>query len=358
MLSGKPYPFKDSASKFSNFNSIFKIYRKANSCWIRPRSLINCLLICLLSFFSLGSWFSPAKSTIRGYIKDRVSNKPISGAEIRLESLFGQKKCSTFSDNRGYYELKDLTFPLFGSLYVLKFSKSGYRTEKETRFFSNGNKYEKSNNLMPNKIPPPPDTTPPVFTINPIKSPVNKPSQSFSGTKEANTSLWLNGKAVIPMGPQTSWVFTVSLTGEKNSYIIFVQDAAGNKSKEIKVEIILDQSAPSKGTIKINKETRYTLSRWVELELSSEDNITDMEKSGQMQFSNDTHYWLSVENYKGLKKWELGEGDGEKIVYVKYGDAAGNWSEPISASIILDMSLPGLKISSPIEASIISGRDE
>jgi len=240
---------------------------------------------------------------------------------------------------------------------VLKFSKSGYRTEKETKFFRNGQRYDKNKSLMPNKIPPVPDTTPPVFTINPVKSPTKEVSQSLSGTKEANSSLWVNGKAVIPFGPQTGWLFTVPLTGEKNSYTIFVQDAAGNKSKKVKVEIVLDKTAPN-GTIRIKDNAEYALSRWVELELTSEDNITEMEKSGQMRFSNDNHYWLSAGNYKESKKWELCAGDGEKTVYVKYGDAAGNWSEPISASIILDTSLPGLKISSPIEGSIISGRDE
>jgi len=239
---------------------------------------------------------------------------------------------------------------------VLKFSKSGYKEEKESKIFKNGERYVKNRNLKPKQVEPP-DTTPPVFELEAVKSPVKEKYQYLSGTKEKDTGVWINEKEEIALGKETSWKYRVILSKERNSYVIFVKDKAGNKSIEKKVEIILDQSAPQ-GKIIINAEAGHTLSRWVELELSSEDNMTKMEEKGLMKFSNDGCRWLGEEKYKKIKKWELSEGDGEKRVYVKYGDEAGNWSGGISAKIILDTSLSGMKILSPVEGSVVSGARE
>jgi hypothetical protein len=49
----------------------------------------------------------------------------------------------------------------------------------------------------------------------------------------------------------------------------------------------------------------------------------------------------------------LTSGDGVKTVYVKFKDAAGNWSTAYSASIILDTTPPQLDIAQPTENQIV-----
>ena len=43
-----------------------------------------------------------------------------------------------------------------------------------------------------------------------------------------------------------------------------------------------------------------------------------------MQFSNDRVSWSDIENYSVDKLWELSAGNGEKTVYVRLFDRAGN----------------------------------
>jgi hypothetical protein len=104
-----------------------------------------------------------------------------------------------------------------------------------------------------------------------------------------------------------------------------------------------DATAPT-GTIKINNDTQYTNSATVTLNLSASDNAGG---SGlyKMQFSNDNSTWSTAESYTTVKSWTLVPGDGEKTVYVKYEDAAGNWSQVYSDGITLDVTAPVVSIS-------------
>ncbi len=54
----------------------------------------------------------------------------------------------------------------------------------------------------------------------------------------------------------------------------------------------------------------------------------------EMQFSNDSVNWSSVEPYAASKNWILPDGIGTKTVYAKYKDASGNWSSVVSDTIL------------------------
>ena len=100
-----------------------------------------------------------------------------------------------------------------------------------------------------------------------------------------------------------------------------------------------DTTAPT-GTIKINNGTSYTSSSAVTLNLTATDSGSGMGEGAQMQFSNDNSTWTAAEAYATTKSWTLPSGDGQKTVYVKFSDAAGNWSEAVSDQIILDATKP------------------
>jgi len=59
-----------------------------------------------------------------------------------------------------------------------------------------------------------------------------------------------------------------------------------------------------------------------------------------MCFSNETGTYSSWQAFATTKSWPLSSGDGLKIVNVKFMDAAGNVSVPVSASITLDTTAP------------------
>ena len=67
---------------------------------------------------------------------------------------------------------------------------------------------------------------------------------------------------------------------------------------------------------------------------------TDAGGCAQMRFSNDGSNWSEAEPYSTTKAWTLTTGDGNKTVYAKFKDNAGNWSAPVSASITLDTTAP------------------
>jgi hypothetical protein len=104
-----------------------------------------------------------------------------------------------------------------------------------------------------------------------------------------------------------------------------------------------DISAPT-GTIAINSGEGSTNSLAVTLSLACADAGRGC---SQMQFSYDGTNWSDPEAYATTKSWNLLDGDGEKTVYVKFQDGAGNWSGMYSDTIILDTVLPVATISLP-----------
>ncbi len=94
-------------------------------------------------------------------------------------------------------------------------------------------------------------------------------------------------------------------------------------------------TTPPTGTITINSGAVYTNSTAALLTLSC-DNGTGS-GCAQMQFKNDNSTsWSTPETYAITKAWTLSAGDGTKTVYIKFKDAAGNWSYPFNDTIILD----------------------
>jgi len=112
----------------------------------------------------------------------------------------------------------------------------------------------------------------------------------------------------------------------------------------------VDTTAPI-GTIKINNDAQYTNSASVSLTLSATDADSGMGAGAQMKFSNDNSTWSTAEAYAVSKTWTLTSGEGTKIVYVKFKDAAGNWSIAYSDAITLDTTLPQITKISPADGS-------
>lgn len=147
--------------------------------------------------------------------------------------------------------------------------------------------------------------------------------------------------------------FKPAFAGTKNLYLYIKGIFSGSDGWNNKgtITILSDTIAPS-GTIKINNGNPYTNSSKVTLSLSAQDNPGGSGLS-QMQFSNDGTVWSIPQPYAVSKTWDLSIGDGLKTVYVKFSDAAGNWSQVYSDSIILDTIAPELNITSPLDNAVV-----
>ncbi len=100
-----------------------------------------------------------------------------------------------------------------------------------------------------------------------------------------------------------------------------------------------DASPPS-GTVSVNGGAAYTKTPVVSLTLAASDPGGVVTR---MKLSNDGVAYTAPEPFASSKAWTLPSGDGGKTVSVMYQDAAGNWSQPASATIILDTAAPAIQ---------------
>ena len=274
-------------------------------------------------------------------------------------------------------------------------------------------------------------TSPSAPGIDPVTSPTNQTSQTLTGTKEADTGIWLGEREVVAFNSATTWSYPAALSEGTNAFTFTAKDQAGNASSGRSVTIVRDTTGPSlsavtatdiavssatitwttdeaassqveygpttsygqrtvldstlltthrvalsgltagtlyharvrstdtagnealsadftfttppadttppTGSVSINGDTAYTTTTAVTLTLSATD---DSGTVSQMQCSNDGTTYSNDEPYATTKVWTLPSGDGSKTVYVKFADAAGNRSAPVSDTIGLDTSPP------------------
>jgi len=121
--------------------------------------------------------------------------------------------------------------------------------------------------------------------------------------------------------------------GEKILYFM-VRDVAGNTAM-VHETILLDTTPPRKLSIDINTGDEKTNSTKVLLKLDAIDDV-----SGVMyhSLSTDNKTWSDWEIYTKALFYNLSSGDGEKTIYLRLMDRAGNIAEPVYDSIILDTS--------------------
>jgi hypothetical protein len=145
---------------------------------------------------------------------------------------------------------------------------------------------------------------------------------------------------------------------DRMSYSIGVRAKADNGlwslvSYSDGIQVRVDTTPPT-GTIIINGGAAFTSSDPVILTLT----MIDQDRAGtgpgaQMAFSNDQVTYTPPEPYTTTKAWTLTPGDGLKSVWVKFRDAAGNWSSPAGDSITLDTVPPSGAITSPPDGTVL-----
>ncbi|MCX6035203.1 MAG: C39 family peptidase [Chloroflexi bacterium] len=145
---------------------------------------------------------------------------------------------------------------------------------------------------------------------------------------------WSTWSAWESYATNKSWTLS-SGDGSKTVYVRY-QDNAGNISTPATDTITLDTVAPA-GSVVIDGSATYAASTGVNLTLSATDATSGI---AQMSFSNNGSTWSAWKSYATSKAWTLSSGDGNKTVYAKYKDNAGNISDAGTDTITLDTVAP------------------
>lgn len=133
-----------------------------------------------------------------------------------------------------------------------------------------------------------------------------------------------------------SSVYATPITiANTTTLMFFAVDYTGNLEPVNTENYTLDTSIPT-GSIVINSDTPATNNANVSLTLT----CSDDNGCSQMQFSNDGANFSPAETYADTKSWDLDTGDGDKTVYAKFKDTAGNWSLAYADTILLDTTAP------------------
>ncbi len=188
------------------------------------------------------------------------------------------------------------------------------------------------------------DTTPPAngsMVINNGLPATN--SSSVTLTLSATDATTIVSQMMISNGPdftdanwesftnKRSW--TVSAGDDTKTVYVKFRDLVGNETKAISASIVLDTKMPVLPSVSI-QEGEYTNNSTIHLSLSASD-------ATLMKISEDTGFaGVSAIPFALDATWSLSNGDGSKTIYVVYLDDAGNETEPVSASVILDTISP------------------
>jgi len=170
----------------------------------------------------------------------------------------------------------------------------------------------------------------------------------YSGTSSRN---YKETPIMLPKGglPEESGRvgYALSLTASEGVtyyFAVTAYDESGYEtdfSNEVQYSLPGEEpdTTPPTGSIAINGGDAVTRSLETILTLSAMDDGRELDENGLMTFSNDGEAWTDPEPYAPGKIWTLLPGRGEKTVYVKFRDAAGNWmTEPAQARIYYEAS--------------------
>ncbi len=132
------------------------------------------------------------------------------------------------------------------------------------------------------------------------------------------------------------WVTTALNPAKDYVATVTSLDQAGLESRDSSLRMEIDNIEPQNGKVLINDDEVYAISRSVSLSLSA-DGAAKIHVSGDVVDDVSTFEWIP---YIELLTVNLTEGDGTKMVSVRFMDDASNQTSPTTDTIILDAEPP------------------
>ncbi len=188
------------------------------------------------------------------------------------------------------------------------------------------------------------DTTAPAApTVGSVTSPTSINTQTLSGTKDADSSVIINGSEIITLNASTTWEAEVNLSSGENIYSVVSRDSVGNESQAVEAAIILDNQAPVISSSTPISDSYTPESGVITVNLSdvySDVNLAAslagaMVKSGSDEISGT---W-NISGNQVVFTPDASFADGSYTVTLYPVDALGN-SGTVSLSFILDTTAP------------------
>jgi hypothetical protein len=166
--------------------------------------------------------------------------------------------------------------------------------------------------------------------------------ESWNGTSWNNLENWLT------VTGNSTWHYIASDINWVSDSNYLIKSRAIDKANNIElpsfgITFMYDDIKPTPISIVINNASKYTNSGYLELTLAATDSGSGL---SEMAFSTDNRNWTRWEKVNTTTIFYLSGSSfvGEKFVYFKVSDRAGNIGEPICDSIILDKIPPKASI--------------
>ena len=170
-------------------------------------------------------------------------------------------------------------------------------------------------------------SAPATLTLNAIASPTDISPQILSGSKDANSSIWINGTEAVVLNSSTAWLFSYNLSEGKNDISITSRDAVGNESLAVTADIVLDSIAPGVPTLN---------------EIITPTDISPQILSG----SKDANSSICINGIEAVAlnsnttwSYSFGLSEGTNNISITSRDALGNESSAITSTIKYDLNV-------------------
>jgi hypothetical protein len=194
-------------------------------------------------------------------------------------------------------------------------------------------------------------------TINTFTSPTSNPVQTLSGTKDANTSIWMNGVEKIPIDSFTNWSVSIALAEGQNSLSVTAKDFIGVESQPVLASILLDTTPPTTPVVTDDGATTNYIST-LHAVWTAQDPQTDI---GEYQYAigtssggTDVVNWTSSGTQASVTATGLSLVTGKTYYFsVKAKNNVGLWGGVgTSDGIMLNQSAPAISSIAPTDGSL------
>jgi len=194
-------------------------------------------------------------------------------------------------------------------------------------------------------------------TVNAYQSPTGNPVQTLSGTKDANTSIWMNGVEKVPIDSFTTWSVSITLAEGQNDINVTAKNSIGGESQPALASILLDTTPPTIPAVTDDGATTNYISTFhaVWTAQDPQTGISEYQYAiGTSSGGIDVVNWTSCGTQAEITKTGLSLVTGKTYYFsVKAKNGVGLWSGiGTSDGITLNQSAPSITSITPTDGSL------